>query len=293
MFKNNFLLLPSLLKFADAETWIRSGYWYSGSEFPFAPLHKLFLPIMRSIFHHLMNHTCLPSQRLLGERTHQPRHFCPSRQERQNLQRFFEMINQPSRRRSFIKSSITAARQHGFMGLDIFDVFPSTPANMANMENFLDEWREAINSEPKNSDTSPLILTMGAKYSPVLESLIYPINSINRNFDWVHILSFDYHLPSQDRFTGAHAALYDPSSNLNTDYGINEWIMVPNSYGVKPVFNSTYVVNYCKIGLFWFGYDDVEAVKTKVSYAKEKGLLGYSVFQIPNDDMNWILSRTG
>ncbi|KAL0315366.1 UNVERIFIED_CONTAM: Receptor-like serine/threonine-protein kinase SD1-7 [Sesamum radiatum] len=183
---------------------------------------------------------------------------------------------------------------------------------------------------------------MGAKYSPVMESMIYPVNAIRRTFDWVHVLSFDYHLPSKDRFTGAHAALYDPSSNLSTDYGINEWIrrglpanklvlglpyhgyawtlvnpndyaigspakgraMTPdgsisyrhikwylNSYGVQPTFNSTYVVNYCKIGLFWIGFDDVEVVKIKVSYAKQKGLLGYSVFQVPNDDMHWTLSR--
>ncbi|KAL0285075.1 UNVERIFIED_CONTAM: Receptor-like serine/threonine-protein kinase SD1-7 [Sesamum radiatum] len=117
-----------------------------------------------------------------------------------------------------------AAREYGFMGLDLHHVFPSTPANMTNMESFLDEWKEAIDSEPKDTDTSPLILTMGAKYSPVIESMIYPVNAIRRTFDWVHVLSFDYHLSSKDRFTGAHAALYDPSSNLSTDYGINEWI---------------------------------------------------------------------
>ncbi|KAL0345647.1 UNVERIFIED_CONTAM: Class V chitinase CHIT5 [Sesamum radiatum] len=245
------------------------------------------------------------------------------------------MINRSSGRRAFIESSITAAREHGFMGLDLFDVFPSTPANMTNMESFLDEWKEAIDSEPKDTDTSPLILTMGAKYSPVMESMTYPVNAIRRTFDWVHVLSFDYHLPSKDRFMLLLMLLY---------YGINEWIrrglpanklvlglpyhgyawtlvnpndyaigapakglaMTPdgsvsyrqikwylNSYGVQPTFNSTYVVNYCKIGSFWIGFDDVEVVKIKVSYAKQKGLLGYSVFQVPNDDMDWTLSRTG
>ncbi|KAK4381109.1 G-type lectin S-receptor-like serine/threonine-protein kinase [Sesamum angolense] len=184
---------------------------------------------------------------------------------------FYDMINRSSGRRAFIESSIMAAREYGFMGLDLHHVFPSTPANMTNMESFLHEWKEAIDSEPKDTDTSPLILTMGAKYSP---------------------------------FTGAHAALYDPSSNLSTDYGINEWIRrgLPANklviglpyhgyawtYGVQPTFNSTYVVNYCKIGSFWIGFDDVEVVKIKVSYAKEKGLLGYSVFQVPNDDTDWI-----
>ena len=46
----------------------------------------------------------------------------------------------------------------------------------------------------------------------------------------------------------------------------------------------------CTIGSSWFDFDDVEAIKTKVSYAKEMGLLGYNVFQVGNDD-NWVLSR--
>ncbi|KAI3472344.1 hypothetical protein Pfo_031152 [Paulownia fortunei] len=309
MFKNNFLLLLSLLKFADAETWIRSGYWYSGSEFPVPDINSALFTHLVCAFAQINSSNyeiyISPSDEpYMSTFTEIVRRKNPSAKTLLSISAgaaksstFFEMINQPSRRRSFIKSSITAARQHGFMGLDIFDVFPSTPANMANMENFLDEWREAINSEPKNSDTSPLILTMGAKYSPVLESLIYPINSINRNFDWKLVLGLPYHgyawtlVNSNDYAIGAPAKGLAITPDGSISYRHIKWYL--NSYGVKPVFNSTYVVNYCKIGLFWIGYDDVEAVKTKVSYAKEKGLLGYSVFQIPNDDMNWILSRTG
>ncbi|KAG5564142.1 hypothetical protein RHGRI_000359 [Rhododendron griersonianum] len=50
------------------------------------------------------------------------------------------------------------------------------------------------------------------------------MESIRRNFDWVLIVSFFYHLPTMENFTGAHSALYDPSSNVSTDYGIKEWI---------------------------------------------------------------------
>ncbi|KAL5774873.1 hypothetical protein ACOSP7_012430 [Xanthoceras sorbifolium] len=49
--------------------------------------------------------------------------------------------------------------------------------------------------------------------------------------------------------------------------------------------NATYVMNYCTINeTMWIGFDDVELVQTKVSYAKEKGLLGYIAWQVPNDD---------
>ncbi|KAF7153813.1 hypothetical protein RHSIM_Rhsim01G0041400 [Rhododendron simsii] len=59
--------------------------------------------------------------------------------------------------------------------------------------------------------------------------------------------------------------------------------------GEKVVYNSTYVTNYCINGPVWIGYDD-EAIRTKVSYAREKGLLGYKVWHVGNDD-NWVLSK--
>ncbi|XWS72598.1 hypothetical protein CRYUN_Cryun02cG0053700 [Craigia yunnanensis] len=61
-------------------------------------------------------------------------------------------------------------------------------------------------------------------------------------------------------------------------------------YGVESVYNSTYVVNFFKIGSKWINFDDVEAIKAKVSYAKAKGLLGYNAFQLSNDE-NWALSQ--
>ncbi|PIN04206.1 Serine/threonine protein kinase [Handroanthus impetiginosus] len=285
MFKTNILVLLSFLDFAISQNWIRSGYWYSGSDFPVADINSRLFTHLVCAFAHINSSNyeiyIEPSDEpYMSTFTEIVTRENPSAKTllsilagETNSSTFFEMLNKSSRRTSFIESSIMAARRNGFMGLDLFDVFPSTPANMANMGSFLDEWRQAINSEQRKYNTSPLILTMGAKYSLVMDSRTYPVNKIKRNFDWVHVLSFDYHNSSKDRFTGAHAALYDPSSNLNTDYGINEWIRL-------------------KIGSLWIGFDDVEAIKTKVSYAKEKGLLGYNVFQIPNDDTDWILSTT-
>ncbi|KAG8471923.1 hypothetical protein CXB51_036831 [Gossypium anomalum] len=69
------------------------------------------------------------------------------------------------------------------------------------------------------------------------------------------------------------------------------WILWSLCYGIGAVYNSTYVVNYLKIGWdIWINFDDVEAIKAKVSYAKVKGLLGYNAFQLSNDD-NWVLSQ--
>ncbi|XP_031254480.1 G-type lectin S-receptor-like serine/threonine-protein kinase At1g11410 isoform X2 [Pistacia vera] len=60
---------------------------------------------------------------------------------------------------------------------------------------------------------------------------------------------------------------------------------------VQVRYNSTYVVNYWTKGTTWIGFDDVEAIRAKVSYAKEKKLLGYFVWQV-SYDVNWVLSKT-
>ena len=63
-------------------------------------------------------------------------------------------------------------------------------------------------------------------------------------------------------------------------------------YGAESVYNSTYMVSFCKFGSFWINFDDGEVIKAKVSYAKAKGLLGYNAFQLSNDE-NWVLSQAG
>ncbi|RYQ92257.1 hypothetical protein S83_067164 [Arachis hypogaea] len=61
--------------------------------------------------------------------------------------------------------------------------------------------------------------------------------------------------------------------------------------GVVSRFNNTFVVDeFTVAATIWVDFDDVDSIRAKVSYAKEKGLLGYSVFQLANDD-NWILSK--
>lgn len=356
-----YLLSLSFLKFSVSQTWIKAGYWYAGSGSPVPGINSALFTHLVCAFAHIntsnyqlsissstepyvSTFTQVVKQKnpsvvtLLSVWGGETKSFIGGEA---NSSVFFSMVSQSSRRKSFIESSIKIARSYGFHGLEIFGANPDTPENMTNMGALLDEFQAAIHSE---SNTSPLILTMAASYSPVLKSMTYPVESIRRNLDWVHLMSYDYHMSSIDKFTAAHAALYDPSSKLNTDYGIKEWIRkgfpvnklvlgLPyhgyswtladpkdnaigapakgmaisadgsisyklikefiNSYGAISVFNSTYVVNYCTSQSFWIGFDDVEAIKTKVSYAREKGLLGYIVWQVPNDDTNWSLSKAG
>ncbi|KAG2665148.1 hypothetical protein I3760_16G116500 [Carya illinoinensis] len=73
-------------------------------------------------------------------------------------------------------------------------------------------------------------------------------------------------------------------------YKYFKWFIRNYAHEAVCGYNATSVVNYCTYGLTWINYDDVEAIRAKVFYAKQKGLLGYNVFQVLNDD-NWVLSR--
>lgn len=61
--------------------------------------------------------------------------------------------------------------------------------------------------------------------------------------------------------------------------------------GATKMYDANRVTNYCYSGSTWIGYDDVESIDGKVSFAKGKGLLGYFFWSVSGDD-NWTLSRT-
>ena len=62
--------------------------------------------------------------------------------------------------------------------------------------------------------------------------------------------------------------------------------------GFTTVYDSAVVNDYCFSGGIWIGYDDVESIRTKVRYIKEKGLRGYFAWHVGADN-NMGLSRTG
>ncbi|TYG38534.1 hypothetical protein ES288_D13G231600v1 [Gossypium darwinii] len=351
------LFLSLNLQSSVSQTWIKAGYWDSSASLPVSDINSALFTHLFCAFAYV-NST---SYQLFVNSSNE-QHFSnftstvklknPSvttilsiwvgRTESESTN-FSLMVNETSRRKAFIESSIKTARLYGFHGLDLYGVEPRNGINMSSFGTFLAEWRAEVASESRNSGKTQLLLTMSANRLPIVNSVSYPIESTKLNLDWVHIRAYDYYVPTLDRFTGFHAALYDPLGRANTDDGIKEWLkrefpadklvlglpyhgygwMLVNSgdsgidsaasgpavtidgsmgyksiksfilnygYGVEAVYNSTYVVNIFKIGSNWINFDDVEAIKAKVSYAKVKGLLGYSAFQLSNDD-NWVLSQ--
>ncbi|KAG6739884.1 hypothetical protein POTOM_057502 [Populus tomentosa] len=339
---------------AKAQAWIKAGYWFSGSDLPISDINSTlythlicaFAGLNSSSYHLSISSSDDP---LFSAFTNTVKQKNPSITTllsigggSTNYSTLSAMAGNSTYRKSFIDDSIKIARHYGFQGLDFSWVSASTSDNMDSMGTLFEEWRAAIALEGRNSSLSELILTAAVQYSPRLDSGSFPIDSIRKNLNWTHVLAFDYFMPTWANFTAAFAALYDPDSDVNTDFGIRAWIngglpasklvlglpfygyawklaspnenaigapatgpavtedgsmsyKVLNNYfkangRVDPIYNSTYVVNYGIVGSTWISFDGVDVVRTKVSYAKDKALLGYVVWQVSQDD-NWVLSQ--
>ncbi|KAK9175685.1 hypothetical protein WN944_027692 [Citrus x changshan-huyou] len=342
---------------ARAQTLIRAGYWDSSRGFPVSDVNS-------ALFTHLMcgfadvNSTSFelslsPSdEKQFSNFTDTVKIKNPSITtllsigggNNPNYSTYSSMAGNPSSRKSFIDSSIKIARIYGFQGLDLSWSQANTSWDKYNIGILFKEWRAAVDLEARNnSSQSQLILTAKVTYSPLSRAGAYPVDSIRQYLNWVHVITAEYSRPMWTNLTGAYAALYNPNSVSNTEYGITEWIEERLSadklvlclpfYGyawtlVKPedngigaaatgpalhdtglvtykeiknrikhygpnvqvMYNSTYVMNYFSIGKIWFGFDDVEAVRVKVSYAKEKKLRGYFVWLVSYVHY-WMLSQ--
>ncbi|KAL1819715.1 hypothetical protein ACET3Z_014584 [Daucus carota] len=80
-----------------------------------------------------------------------------------------------------------------------------------------------------------------------------------------------------------------PGGSGDGSKGYNQILdFIANNQAPK-IYNSTIVADYCYSGTTWIGYDDKQSISTKVSYAKQKGLLGYFAWHVAAD-ANWALS---
>ncbi|GLJ54268.1 hypothetical protein SUGI_1164170 [Cryptomeria japonica] len=191
------------------------------------------------------------------------------------------MTTNPIHRAVFIKSAIALARRHAFHGLDLDWEFPTNTTEMENLGNLFSEWRHAINLESRSSGRPPLLLTAAVYYAHTFviygEHRSYPTASIAKNLDWVNVMCYDYKGSWDTSATGAHAVLYDHSSNISSSYGITSWIesgLPPEKLVMgMPLYGKSWVLksqNQTGIGA------PAVAAGPKQSTSDESGIMFYS-----------------
>ncbi|XP_057767124.1 class V chitinase CHIT5b-like [Salvia miltiorrhiza] len=143
---------------------------------------------------------------------------------------FSRLAATPSSRAAFIHSSIQLARKFGFDGVDLDWEFPLNPREMEDFGYLLEEWRAEVQKEAAAAGRAPLLLTAAVYYSADTflngEARAYPAGPVARSLDWINVMNYDYHGAWNKTVTGAQAALFDPSSDLSTSYGLGSWIRV-------------------------------------------------------------------
>uniref|UniRef100_A0A2N9FWC3 GH18 domain-containing protein n=1 Tax=Fagus sylvatica TaxID=28930 RepID=A0A2N9FWC3_FAGSY len=141
---------------------------------------------------------------------------------------FGRMASTASTRQIFINATIDVARKYGFDGFDLDWEFPESPKEMNDLAQLLKEWRYAIQKEAKITHRPPLLLTAAVYYSADFLAYgarrSYPAASIKNNLDWINVMCYEYHGSWDTSATGAHAALFDPKTNLSSIYGLKSWI---------------------------------------------------------------------
>ncbi|PON37201.1 1,4-alpha-glucan-branching enzyme [Trema orientale] len=139
---------------------------------------------------------------------------------------YARIASEPSSRRVFIRSSIEVARKFGFDGVDLDWEFPKSPKEMKYLGLLLKEWRHAIKREAQLTSRPPLLLTAAVYFSVDFflgDNRSFPVAAIRESLDWINVMTYDYH-GAWANITGPNAALFDPTSNINTIYGLKSWI---------------------------------------------------------------------
>ncbi|PQP91585.1 chitotriosidase-1 [Prunus yedoensis var. nudiflora] len=141
---------------------------------------------------------------------------------------FGSMASQPSRRKSFIDSSINLARSYNFHGIDLDWEYPNTTTHMTNFGTLLTELRAAVANESQTSGNTELLLAAAVFRSADYYTINYPIESISNSLNWINVMAYDFYGSAWDSSrasTGPPAALYNAkASQVNGDAGITSWV---------------------------------------------------------------------
>lgn len=145
-----------------------------------------------------------------------------------NATLFSEMASTKRNRQRFISSTIHVARKYDFDGVDLDWEFPADQKDMSNLALLYQEWHRALVSDAQVRRKPRLLLTSAVYYNSTIRLIgngprSYPAQAIRDYLDWASPMCFDYHGAWANN-TGFNAALYDPKSEISTQFGLGSWV---------------------------------------------------------------------
>jgi chitinase len=136
--------------------------------------------------------------------------------------RFSPMVEDPARRQVFIKSALRFLRQYNFDGIDLDWEYPTLraggrPQDKDNYATFIEEMRQAFESEAQKTGKERLLISMAVPASLEYAGQGYAIDRLDQALDFFNLLTYDYH-SAHEPAVNHHSPLYRPDEWSDYDF---------------------------------------------------------------------------